>query len=87
MAEIRSRKFPITKKKMTSRKFPKSSRKIPSRKFAKAPAKEKARAPLLLERPADEESRQERLRTLRDHAKALKSAGELFSSCTAGGLS
>ena len=77
MAKIPSRKFPTTKKKIASRKFPKSQRKIASRKFAKAPAKEKPKPQVLPARPTDEQSRQERLTTLRSQTKALKSASEL----------
>jgi hypothetical protein len=89
MAKIPSRKFSTTKKKIASRKFPKSQRKIPSRRFAtgtakiasrqfaKAPPKVRPRASLVLDRPTDEESRQERLATLRSQTNALKSASEL----------
>jgi hypothetical protein len=89
MAKIPSRKFPTTKKKIASRKFPKSQSKIPSRrigkgtgkiasrKFAKAPAKEKPKPQVLLDRPTDDQSRQDRLTTLKGQTKALKSASEL----------
>ena len=56
--KIPSSKFPTTKKKIPSRKFPKSKTKIPSRKFAKAPkaASEEPVAPVLPDRPANEEA-------------------------------
>ncbi len=85
--KIPSSKFPTTKKKIPSRKFPKSKTKIPSRKFSKGTAKiatrksakepaaasEKPVAPELLDRPANEEARQERLKALK---RKLKSLGE-----------
>ena len=89
MAKIPSRKFPTTKRKIASRKFPKSQSKIPSRPFPKgtakiasrpfpkAPAKEKPMPQVLPDRPTDEQSRQDRLATLRSQTKALKSASEL----------
>jgi hypothetical protein len=89
MAKIPSRKFSTTKKKIASRGFSKAkvkipsralaqgTAKIPSRGFAKTPkAEKKPEAPVLLERPADAEARQERVAALKAQAK-LKPASEL----------
>ena len=75
--KIPSTKFPTTKKKIPSRKFPKSKTKIPSRKFAKAPkaASEEPVAPVLPDRPANEEARQDRLITLKGKLKSLTPQG------------
>jgi hypothetical protein len=75
--KIPSRKFAKGTAKIASRKFAKGTAKIASRPFAKAPAKEKPTAQVLLARPTDEKSRQERLTILRSQTKALKSASEL----------
>ena len=89
MAKIPSRKFSKTKKKIPSRPFPKSQRKIPSRKFAKgtakiasrkfvkAPAIEKQTSSVHLDRPTNEEARQDRLETLKGQVKSLRSASDL----------
>jgi hypothetical protein len=89
MAKIPSRKFSTTKKKIPSRPFPKSKSKIPSRtfakgtakiasrKFAKAPANEKQAAQVRLDRPTDENSRQDRLAILMGQVKSLRSASNL----------
>ena len=69
-------------KKIPSRKFPKSKTKIPSRKFAKAPkaASEEPVAPVLPDRPANEEARQDRLITLKGKLKSLTPVSKLASS-------
>ncbi len=89
MAKIPSRKFSTTKKKIASRGFSKAkvkipsrkldpgTAKIPSRKMSKAPdAVKKSAAPVLLERPADDKTRSERVAALKAQAK-LKPASEL----------
>lgn len=89
MAKIPSRKFSTSKKKIASRGFSKSkvkipsrklesgTAKIPSRKMSKAPkAGKKSEAPVLLERPADDKTRAERVVALKVQAK-LKPASEL----------
>jgi len=89
MAKIPSQKFSTTKKKIASRGFSKAKVKIPSRGLAQGTAKipsggfakaseaaEKPEAPLLLERPADEVARQQRVAVLKAQAK-LKPASEL----------
>lgn len=89
MAKIPSRKFSTTKKKIESRGFSKTKKKIasrgfdngtakiPSRKLSKPPkAAKKPEAPVVLEPPADDKSRQERVAALKVKAK-LKPASEL----------
>ncbi|MCE9604931.1 MAG: hypothetical protein K8U03_08525 [Planctomycetia bacterium] len=77
MAKIPSRKFSTTKKKIASRGFSKAKTKIPSRGFTKAPrAEKKMEAPVLMDRPADEQARQKRVADLKAQAK-LKPASEL----------
>ena len=76
MAKIPSRKFSTTKKKIASRGFSKAKVKISSRGFATAPKAAKPEAPVLLERPADDKTRQERVAALKAQAK-LKPASEL----------
>jgi hypothetical protein len=91
MAKIPSRKFSTTKKKIASRGFSKAKVKIASRGFAKVTAKIPSRklsaspkavkkpvASVLLERPADETTRQERLAALKAEAK-LTPASDLQS--------
>jgi len=91
MAKIPSRKFSTTKKKIASRGFSKAKVKIASRGFAKGTAKipsrklssppkaaKKPEAPALLDRPADETTRQERVAALKAKAK-LKPASDLQS--------
>ncbi len=87
MAKIPSRRFSTAKKKIPSRKFPKSQRKIASRGFAKGSAKIASRgfpkAPakktvqVCLDRPTDEQSRQDRVAALRGKVKALLPASDL----------
>ena len=89
MAKIPSRRFSTTKKKIPSRKFPESQSKIPSRKFvkgsatiasrkfAKAPATEKQPARVCLDRPTNEEARQDRLEAVRGKVKSLLPASNL----------
>ena len=86
--KIPSRKFSTAKKKIASSKFPKAKKKIPSRKIAKGTAKIASRpfpkaseapkkkndAPILPDRPANEEDRQDRISTLKEKLK-LKSLG------------
>ncbi len=83
--KIPSRKFPTAKKKIPSKNFPKSKTKLPSRKVAKKTAKIAARksakepaavtkkpeAPALPDRPTDEETRQDRIKTLKGKLKSL----------------
>lgn len=89
MAKIPSRKFSTTKKMIASRSFSQAKAKIPSRGFAAGTAKipsrklskasvkaKKPGSPVLLDRPADEKTRQERVAVLKARAK-LKPAGEL----------
>lgn len=89
MAKIPSRKFSTTKKKIASRGFSKTMVKIPSRgfsegtakiasrEFAKKPkAEKKPEAPVVLERPTNDQARQERVSALKARAK-LKPASEL----------
>lgn len=89
MAKIPSRKFSTTKKKIASRGFSKAKAKIPSRKLesetTKIPTRKlskasttvkKPEAPVLLDRPADEKARQQRVAALKAQAK-LKPASEL----------
>lgn len=75
--KIPTRKFPATKKKIPSSKFPETKRKIPSRKFPKAATSKKPDAPLLPDRPASEEARQDRLKTLKGKVKSLKRGSEI----------
>ena len=87
MAKIPSRKFSTAKKMIRSRKFPKSLRKIASRGFAKGNAKIASRgfpkapakktAQVCLDRPTDEQSRQDRVTALRGKVKALLPASDL----------
>ena len=93
MAKIPTRKFSTAKKKIASRKFPKSQSKIASRGFAKgtakiasrktsrgsAAAKEKRAAQALLDRPTDEQVREDRLAILRGQVKSLLPASNLES--------
>lgn len=89
MAKIPSRKFSANKKKIASRGFSKAkvkipsrklesgTAKIPSRKLSKAPTTvKKPEAPVVLDRPADEKTRQDRVAALKAQAK-LKPASEL----------
>jgi len=91
MAKIQSRKFSTTKKKIASRGFSKTKVKIPSRGFTKGTAKmpsrklstapkaaKKPEALVLLDRPADETTRQQRVAALKAQAK-LKPASDLPS--------
>jgi len=89
MAKIPSRKFSTTKRKIASRGFSKAKVKISSRGFAKVvakipsrkppkapPAVTKPQASVLLDRPADDKARQERVAALKAQAQ-LKPASEL----------
>ena len=83
--KIPSRKFSTAKKKIPSRKFPKSKTKLPSRKVAKGTAKiasrkiakapaaasKKPEAPVLPDRPTNEEARQDRIKTFKGKLKSL----------------
>lgn len=62
--KIPSRKFPTGKKKIPSRKFPKSKKKV-------AKTASKPEPPALPERPANEEARQDRIKTLKEKLKSL----------------
>jgi hypothetical protein len=91
MAKIPSRGFSKTKTKIASRGFSKSKAKIPSRGFAKGNAKiasrkgakppavaeKKPTTPALLDRPSDEQSREDRLAALQGQVKSLKPASDL----------
>ena len=93
MAKIPSRKFSTAKKKIPSRPFPKGSRKItsrklvnsstkiPSRKFARATEaanqNQDVNAQAPLDRPSDEQTRQDRVAKLKGRTDALKTANEL----------
>jgi hypothetical protein len=80
MAKIPSKKFPTTKRKIPSSTFPKTQSKIPSRKIAKGTGKilsrksaegQKPEPMGLLERPADENARQDRIADLKAKLKSL----------------
>ena len=56
---------------------PSTKAKIASRHFAKAAAQERQAVQVLLDRPTDEKTRQDRLMTLMGKTKALKSGSEI----------
>jgi len=66
--KLPSRKFSTAKKKIPSRKFPKSKRKV-AKGTAKIAAKPETTA--LTDRPTDEETRQDRIKTLKEKLKSL----------------
>ena len=72
MAKIPSRPFPKSKTKIPSRKFAKGTVKIASRKFSETPAAAKKKATTgLLDPPANEQARRDRIAILKEQIKAL----------------
>jgi hypothetical protein len=79
MAKIPSRKFPSSKTKFPSRKLAQGTAKIASRQFSRAPeaSRKKTDASVPLDRPFNEDERQDRLAALKEKVTSLTTASNL----------